>query len=125
MAGGGGMGGGGGGAGAGGGGMAGGGMGMGPAQPTGGTVNWAAGDDVRAIYIGQVCEGCAFGPGMMNPGGGVMGGGMGMAGANGLYAYQAYDNLVDSLPPVVSQSITDPAPINWTDPPFGPQPAPP
>ncbi len=101
-----------------GGGMMGGGM-MGGGV-TGGTISWVPGDEVKVIWIGQICTGaCRQGGGMM--GGGGMGG-MGMMGG-GLFAYQAYDNLSDTAPQINSLSLFSTDPIIWQDPPFGPQPS--
>ena len=55
-------------------------------------------------------------------GGGGMGGGMGMMGG-GLFAYQAYDNLSDAAPQINSRTLFSTDPLNWQDPPFGPQPS--
>ncbi|GEM_PF-1899851 len=103
-----------------GGGMGGGGM-MGGGN-FGGTVSWNIGDEVRVIWIGQICTGgCRQGGMMGGGGGGGMGGGMGMMGG-GLFAYQAYDNLSDTAPEILTRSLFSTDPFTWQDPPFGPQP---
>ncbi len=113
-----------------GGGMGGGGMGGGMrgGGTFGGTVSWNVGDEVRVIWIGQICtggcrQGGMMGGGMMGGGGGGMGGG-GMGGmmGGGLFAYQAYDNLSDNAPEILTRSLFSTDPFTWQDPPFGPQP---
>ena len=91
---------------------AGGGIGMGMGQggvPTGGTVTWAAGNEVQVIWIGQVCPGCVAA---------AMGG---MGGASGSFSYQAYENLSTGAA-AATRSIFGATPFNWSNPPFGPSP---
>ncbi len=109
-----------------GGGMGGGGMGGGMMGGGiyGGTLSWNQGDEVRAAWVGQICTGACRSGGMMGGGmmgGGGMGGGMGMMGG-GQFMWQAYDNLSDAAPQIMSRSIFSTAPFDWQDPPFGPQP---
>lgn len=105
--------------------MGGGGMGDGMAGGgAGGTLNWNAGDDVQVIWIGQLCEGCGDGAGMMDGGGGGGGGGMMGGGGtfNATFSYQSFDNLVDAADPISTASILTTNPFDWPDPPFGAQP---
>ncbi len=104
--------------GSGGGGMMGGGGG-----PSGGTMAWAAGDDIQVLWIGQLCEGCQqSGTGGTGGTGGM--GGMGSMGGSGsgTFSFQAYDNLSDSAAGIATRSLFTTSPTNWVDP-FGTQPA--
>jgi hypothetical protein len=83
-----------------------GGMGGGPA---GGTVTWAAGNEVQVIWIGQNCPGC------------VQAGAMGMGGS-GTFSFQQYENISSGAPAINTRSITGIGTFTWNDPPFGAQP---
>lgn len=100
-----------------------GGMGGGAGDPAGGTVTWKVGNEVQAIYIGQLCEGCATG-GMMGGGGGGGGmggggGGMGGGSSNAAFSYNSFDNLSDSSAAAATRSYTSTGNIVWTTQPFG------
>lgn len=85
------------------------GMGMG-GGPAGGSISWAAGDEIQVIWIGQVCQGCQ-----------TVGGMGGMGGGSGSFSFQAYENLTSGAPAIVTRSILQSNPFNWAAP-FGPQP---
>lgn len=89
-------------------------MGGGGGNLAGGSVSWNAGNIVQVIWIGGECASCA---GMAGPGGGGMGGG------SGAISFQAYDNLSESIPAIITRSIFTTAPFGWVTNPFGPQPA--
>ncbi|MDH4274299.1 MAG: hypothetical protein OEW08_04600, partial [Gammaproteobacteria bacterium] len=96
----------------------GGGMGMGGGGgPNGGTLSWAAGAEIQAIYIGQNCPGCdaAFQGGM-----GM--GGMGMGGPGGIFSFEQYSNIANSASAIQTRSILTTAPANWFTGAFGPTP---
>lgn len=102
--------------------------------PTGGTMNWNAGDEIQAIYIGQICEGCQIMSGMMKASGGGGGGGGttttttsttttttsgGMTGGGGgtggnvAFSYQSYDNLSDGSAAVATRDYLSTGVVNW------------
>lgn len=85
-------------------------MGGGAGAPTGGTVSWRPGEEVQAIWIGQICQGCQTA---------MMGG---MMGGSSNFVYQSYDNLSDSSAAAATRALGTTSPINWLEQPFGPAP---
>jgi len=101
-----------GGGGGGGGGMGGGGMAGGSTgDPVGGSMSWAAGNQLQVVWGAINCAGCQ----QTSTGGGMGGGGGGgMMGVDGSrVSFQSYNNLSDSAAAVYTRALGSNAPINW------------
>lgn len=109
--------------GGGGGGGMGGGTTAGP-DPVGGSLSWAAGNQLQVVWGAINCPGC-----QQNTGGGGMGGGGGGGGGGGMMgvdgsmvSFQSYDNLSNSTAAIYTRALGQTTPINWSSTPFGAQP---
>jgi len=90
-------------------GMGGGGMTGGTTgDPVGGSMSWAAGNQLQVVWGAINCAGCQ----QTSTGGGMGGGGMmGVDGSR--VSFQSYNNLSDSAAAVYTRVLGSNAPINW------------